>query len=72
MSFNDLPKKFKKTRETLQLTQEQMAIRLQVTIATYVRWEHGISFPRKRYFERLEEAFLQAEELSKSTLKEAI
>ena len=58
-------KRLKRLRESLGLTQEQMAERLQTTRTTIGRWEVGMAKPRGLYQKALESLIREVEASSK-------
>ena len=55
MKDKDIPKKIRKLRATLGLTQEQFAAKVGVTFSTVNRWENGKGRPSPLAMLRIEE-----------------
>jgi type I restriction enzyme M protein len=56
---NDISKEIRSVRDSLGLSQEELAARLNVSFATINRWENGKSKPQKAQREAIEELYSQ-------------
>ena len=57
---NDLSQKLLKIRQSLSLSQEELAEKIGVSFATVNRWENGHSYPRKTIMELIHQLYEQA------------
>lgn len=55
MNIIEIGKRIKEARESLKMTQEDLAILLETTSVTVSRWERGEIRPRLQQFEKMEE-----------------
>ena len=65
MPKQDVPKRIKKLRAAMDLTQEQFAAAVGVTYATVNRWENGNANPQPLALRRIEEMEREVEAAKK-------